>query len=440
MIMISLKHKCMIAVTAMLFLSFAYAQQPVPNPFPPQENPDRIVLNVTEDPSTSAAISWRTSPNITTGFVEIMEVNADPATVSKAARHTAVSTPFALDSIKATYHSLIVKDLTPDTKYMYRVGQGEYWSEWIHIKTAGKPGDKLSFIYMGDVQVGMKSLWARVVRQAFAKMPEANAIMYAGDIVNRGDNDNEWGELFYGGSFIHAMIPGIMSPGNHEYSKTKNGDLSAFWRPQFNLPENGPPGEKLKETVYYTDIQGMRFISLNSNEAEEVPEDLVAQKIWLESVLKNNPNKWTCIIFHHPVYSISKKRDNPWLRDNFKPLFDKYKVDLILQGHDHAYARGMKKIPYENGPEFSGTMYVISVSGSKMYEENKKDWMDKSGGHTQLYQLVTVEGDVLSYKCYTATGELYDSFELVKRKGKKNKLVENEPGLAAAWKNQIINN
>lgn len=433
----TLLSKIFTAGIVLLSLQHAFSQQTA-NPYPPQNDPDRVVLNVTQDPSTSVAISWRTSPDITTGFIEIMEVNADPATVVNAKKHNAISTPFELDHIKATYHTLVIKNLTPATKYMYRVGQGEYWSEWFHIKTAGKAGDKISFIYMGDVQVGMKSLWARVVRQAFAKMPDANAIMYAGDIVNRGDNDNEWGELFYGGSFIHAMIPGIPSPGNHEYSRTKNGDLSAFWRPQFNLPDNGPAGEKLKETVYFTDIQGMRFISLNSNEAEEVPEDLISQKLWLDSVLKNNPNKWTCIIFHHPVYSISKSRDNPWLRDNFKPLFDKYKVDLILQGHDHAYARGMKKIPYENGPEFSGTMYVVSVAGSKMYEENKKDWMDKNGGHTQLYQLVTVEGDVLSYKCYTAAGELYDSFELVKRKGKRNKLVENEPGIVAEWRSQLI--
>jgi len=114
------------------------------------------------------------------------------------------------------------------------------------------------------------------------------------------------------------------------------------------------------------------------------------------------------------------------MRDNFKPLFDKYNVDLVMQGHDHAYARGMKKIEGVNGKPPSGTMYVVSVSGSKMYEENTKAWMDKNGGHTQLYQLITVEGNKLVYKCYTAAGALYDSFELIKQKGKINKLVETK--------------
>ena len=65
------------------------------------------------------------------------------------------------------------------------------------------------------------------------------------------------------------------------------------------------------------------------------------------------------------------------------------------------------------------------MSGSKMYKENQKPWMDKNGGHLQLYQLITVEGNTLSYKCYTATGDLYDSFKLIKQKGKKNRLVED---------------
>lgn len=410
-------------VALFCFVSNSVKAQSLVNPFPAGPNPDRIVLNVTEDPSTSLAITWRTCDTVKKGFIEIIEASADPAAIAKAKQYTATSTPFQYENISAVYHSTVMKNLTPKTVYMYRVGQGDYWSEWFHTKTAGNNGDKLSFIYMGDVQVGIRSFWSAVIRRAYADMPEANVIMYAGDIINRGNSDSEWGELFYGGSFIHSVIPGMMSPGNHEYTKT-NDKLCPFWRPQFTLPENGP--DSLKETCYYSDIQGMRFISLNSNQAEESKEDLESQKLWLDTVLKNNPNKWTCVIFHHPLYSISAKRDNPWMRDNFKPLFDKYKVDLVMQGHDHAYARGMAKIEGENGKPPSGTMYVVSVSGSKMYEENTKPWMDKNGGHTQLYQLITVEGNTLTYKCYTATGELYDSFELKKQKGKLNRLIDKK--------------
>src|SRR5690606_40830927 len=61
------------------------------------------------------------------------------------------------------------------------------------------------------------------------------------------------------------------------------------------------------------------------------------------SLLSHNPNKWTCVVFHHPIFSTKTTRDNKRMRETFKPLFDRYKVDLVLQGHDHTYARGMKK-------------------------------------------------------------------------------------------------
>ena len=70
------------------------------------------------------------------------------------------------------------------------------------------------------------------------------------------------------------------------------------------------------------------------------------QAEWLESVLKDNPNKWTIATYHHPIFSASRGRDNVELRSLWKPLFDKYKVDLALQGHDHTYTRGRVQ-PYE---------------------------------------------------------------------------------------------
>jgi 3',5'-cyclic AMP phosphodiesterase CpdA len=141
---------------------------------------------------------------------------------------------------------------------------------------------------------------------------------------------------------------------------------------------------------------------------------------WLENILANNPNRWTCVVFHHPVYSVKANRDNENLREKFQPIFNKYKVDLVLQGHDHAYGRGMQKIPMPGTKNTSPTMYVVSMSGSKMYENDKPAWADKSGGHLQLYQLITVDSDILSYRSYTATGELFDAFELMKRTGKNN--------------------
>lgn len=414
-----------LSVGIILFLILKVgAQELSVNNYPPTLFPDRVVLNVTENPATSLAISWRTDDTVKEGGVEIMEVTADPREITKAHKHHAVSSPFQIGTIAATYHAVSINNLSPNTAYMYRVGSGEYWSEWFHTVTAGKVGEKMGFIYLGDVQAGIRALWPRVIREAYTKMPDARLIMYAGDIVNRGNNDEEWGDLFYGGSFIHSTIPSMPSPGNHEYART--GDtLSALWKPQFNLPLNGPAG--LEETAYYADVQGVRFISINSYRVEESDIDLEKQREWVHSLLKNNPNKWTVVTYHHPFYSIRPTRDNKRMRDTFKPLFDKYKVDLVLQGHDHAYARGRQKIEGPDKGRDNGTVYVLSVSGSKMSSKFEGEWYDVSATYTQLYQLIRIDGDQLFYEAYTASGKLHDSFTLQKKGNDINTLIETLP-------------
>lgn len=185
--------------------------------------------------------------------------------------------------------------------------------------------------------------------------------------------------------------------------------LSSFWQPQFTFPQNGPEG--VKESCYYIDYQGVRIISLNSNEKEK------EQAQWLRDVLSSNPQKWTIITFHHPVFSPAQGRDNEELRNLWKPLFDDFKVDLVLTGHDHTYARTHSE----------GTAYIVSVSGSKSYPLERQEWMHRAAERTQLYQIIRVNSGILTYKAYTATGKLYDKFTLKKRKDEKNLLVEALP-------------
>lgn len=399
----SLKSGWLLA-TCFIF-QFSYAQS---------QRPDRIVINVTEDPAHSAAVTWRTDKSVTTSYAELLPASADPRSVANAAKFTAGTTaPFA-DTLPVRYHSHIFSGLQPNTLYTYRVGQNDQWSEWFQFKTAAATNEPFSFIYLGDAQTNILSLWSRTLRKAYTMAPDARLIIHAGDLVNRGNNNSEWQQWFEAGGFIHSTIPGLMAPGNHEFYENAAGVdvVSAFWRPQFSLPTNGPEG--LEETCYYTDVQGMRFISLNSNEMEINEAALKSQQAWLENLLQHNPNKWTCITFHHPVLSTKKNRDNPWLRDNFKPLFDKYKVDLVLQGHDHTYARG------QDGNK--GPVYVVSVSGPKMAEVDPQPWMQHTGAYTQLFQVITVHPKKIAYRSYTVTGELYDSFDLEKQANGENLL------------------
>jgi len=204
--------------------------------------------------------------------------------------------------------------------------------------------------------------------------------------------------------------------------------LTEFWRAQFEFPCNGP--RELSETTYYLDYQGVRVISLDSNQ----PKD--SQSVWLEGVLQGNPNRWTVVTFHHPPYTTSIHRDNSEVRTSWVPMFDRYGVDLVLVGHDHNYARTRKmRNDLSVANEEEGTIYIISVAGEKMREvpPERKPVFHRTCENAQVYQLFHVDGDELLFESKTCGGKLVDSFRLVNKDSSGSTLLEelSPPSTAA---------
>lgn len=408
----------------------AYADKLIHEPTPV---PDRVILTWSGDPATTQSVTWRTSTSVTEALAQIAVATDGPEFDPISGKDAkvgdmvttvaAATTELKSDLSTANYHSVTFTGLKPKTKYVYRVGDKAKanFSEWFQFRTASDKPEPVEFVYFGDAQNDIKRHWSRVVRGAYSDMPKATFFLHAGDLINRGNADGEWGDWHKAAGWINGSIPSVATPGNHEYG----GGLSKHWKPTFTLPENGPKG--LEETCFYTDVQGVRVISLNSNEKQE------EQAGWLEKVLKENPNKWTVVTFHHPMYATAASRqkgeENKSVRKFWRPILDKFPPDIVLQGHDHSYGRSglMKADNVLDGAQAvneKGTVYCVSVSGPKMYPLGKQPWMVNSAEKKQLYQLIRIDGDKLSYASYTANGTLHDEFELRKRKDKTNELVE----------------
>ncbi len=85
----------------------------------------------------------------------------------------------------------------------------------------------------------------------------------------------------------------------------------------------------------------------------------------------------------------------------------------------------------------SGTVYVVSVSGGKMYKAAPDGWtpykavLERKAENTQLFQIIRVAGDTLRYCAHTATGALSDAFELQKESvSRRNRFLETMPSIA----------
>jgi hypothetical protein len=379
---------------------------------PSSDRPDHIVLTWSDDPRTSQTIQWRTSPKVKQGAV-LYQRKADrnlfqPREPLRAQAQTSVlETPDVVNDAIVHRHTATLRGLQPNTTYVYSVGDATEagWTELREFTTAPDGVQPFSFIYMGDAQNGLDR-WGSLLRTAFRERPDAAFYLMAGDIVNRGAQRDDWDSLFHNAEGIYdrrTLVPVI---GNHECQ----GGHPTLYLHQFTLMTNGP-AEVEPERAYAFEYSNALFVVLDSNLSPE------SQAPWLEEVLSKSNATWKFVSYHHPAYSSSPGRDNKRLRDVWTPIFDKYHVDMALQGHDHAYLRTypMKAQQRVESPA-EGTVYIISVSGVKMYPQAPHDYIEFGMTNISTYQVLDIQiaGNRLVYRAYDQDGDLRDEIVIEK--------------------------
>ncbi len=404
-------------------------------------DPDRIFLTFHGDPATSRAVTWRTDKSVARAYAEIAVATHAPSFPEAARRYDATTEALTLDDNgkpfnKTThYHSVVFNELKPDKLYAYRVGDGKRWSEWIQFRTASDQAEPFRFLYFGDAQNEVHSKWSRVIRMAHRTAPDASFAIHAGDLVDQAHADHEWAEWMTAGGHLHAETAGVPVMGNHEYGKLMlDGQehprrASIHWRPQFTLPVEESLPEELHESVYTIVYQGVQVIVLNSiTKVEE-------QAVYLKQKLDEGNYRWRVVTFHHPVFAPSRGEKQSNTRDKWKPILEKMGADLVLQGHDHTYARGQtpRRSTDAEPKDALGTVYVTSVSGPKMYEIDQEGLGQfqqqhglvtaKTAENTQFFQVIDVKGGRLEYRAYTATGSLYDAVAIEKDEQGNKQLI-----------------
>jgi len=453
------------ALCATLFMGVAHAHPDHPANVPPWQAatdwPDRIITTFEGDPGTSFAVTWRTDSSVGRTIAQISLATADTrfdlaaetirADTEQVDLETMVTEGGVRDSLEniglgpTHYHSIVFKDLEPDTLYAWRVqGARGHWSEWFQTRTAARDGP-VTFVYFGDAQNGVYSHWSRVIRMAQQVAPDADFFLHAGDLVQKGDSDHNWAEWFHAGGFIHARVPSIPVPGNHEnmsvWPDGPDGPRSrvrtTLWRPQFTLPIERDLPATLHESAYdvrYSDDLHIFVVDSARTSFEE-------QAAWLDAALAASDARWKVVSMHHPYFApaaFDRDDTDALRRQTFAPIIERHGVDLVLTGHIHTYLRsslrgnrGRHAARTIAGEPFDvKTVFVISASGAKstdiygafpiaeMVGDSQADLdelaIERAAGNTPMFQVLRIDGDVLRYEARDATGALYDSFTIAK--------------------------
>lgn len=393
----------------------------------PDVFPDRIVASPAQDAATGFSVAWRTSAAVDAPLLQWV-LAGDSPDMGQPAQVRASSRELRTENGAAHHHRADVKGLQPDTLYAWRVQGGGTWSAWHHTRTAARPGTPLILLYFGDTQNKNVSLSTRVVREAMRHAPDARLALFAGDLVSGGDgeDDNEWGEWFESEGALPTSMMVAPAPGNHEYfeefedTPQERRVLGAHWPLQFALPGNG--AAEAANTTYWFDYQDVRVVVIDGTSALDLGTAR-AQARWLEGVLGSSKQRWKIVMTHQPFYSPRAGRDNALLRKHLLPVIKRHQVDLVLQGHDHVYGRRMSSAT-------ATPVFVVSVAGAKQYRlsEQARETMRPVAEDTQLFQVLRIDGGRLRYEARTATGRLYDAFELVDGGDRGRQLLEVAEG------------
>jgi hypothetical protein len=380
--------------------------------YPAADHAEHVVLTWSGDPRTTQTIQWRTSARIKKGVVRYQLKSTTPALALKGvqtrrATTEPLSTPTLVNDPLINRHMVALRGLKAGTTYIYSVGDGSVngWTKPAEFTTAPASAVPFSFIYMGDAQNGLDR-WGILLRNAYQARPDAAFYLMAGDLVNRGAERWDWDSFFENskGVFDRRNLMPVL--GNHEYQ----GGEPLLYLAHFALPRNGPrtiPPER----AYSFEYSNAKFIILDSNLGA------AKQTAWLEKELANTRAVWKFVSYHHPAYSSGGNRDNVDVRNLWTPIFDKYHVDLALQGHDHAYLRtypmrGQKRVA---SPK-DGTIYTIAVSGTKHYEQQPHDYTEVGFTKVSTYQVLDIQisGNRLVYRAHDVDGKVRDEFVIEK--------------------------
>ena len=240
-------------------------------------------------------------------------------------------------------------------------------------------------------------------KEACTHSPEF--LVCGGDLTER-PADNYLDESFMTLDSMAQAMPILAATGNHDYLKSIPRKLEKRFSLTFSYFLDSMEGENHVYSLRYGNAE---LFVLDSNREINY---LWEQRQWLVEKLQASSAYWKILVLHHPLHSVRGKTYSLIQRWMFDDVVKEYGVDVVLQGHEHAYAR--MSCRDENEQKVT-PVYLISHCSSKHYRIRFDDEFDRYGISSRYYQIINVASDTLSIAAYDLNDdELYDSISIIK--------------------------
>lgn len=282
-------------------------------------------------------------------------------------------------------HRIQLEGLKPNTKYYYKVIQDGVDTYTKTFKTPPATG-LLKVAVMGDGR-SQPNVFGEISAQVRATKPDF--VIMTGDLCF-DSKYKSFKDEFFVPEFLNlgSSYCFFNAVGNHEgFSK----NTKAFT--QAPLSASG------RQDYYSFEIGDALFIILST---ETSCKKGTPQYAFLEKELKQTTKKWKIVAFHKSAYVGGGHNEYKPMVKVSEELFEKYKVNLVLNGHSHFYQRN----------EVKGiTHLTLAGGGAPLYTPKPTKYTVKSAKEHH-YGYFEIDGHIIRFKVINKDGKEIDNFTL----------------------------
>lgn len=321
---------------------------------------------------------------------------------------------------RSRVHSFRLSGLKPASRitYQIQISAGE-WSNTFTFQTFNTDisGDTLHLVAFGD-----SGAWSRGQFDIAKLLNEEDVelVLHVGDLAYPEASPEALSDKFFA---VYRQLltraPIVAAPGNHDLS-WRDGEafIDAF---------DPPAGWSSGSPLYFAFTAGQtRFIGLHS--AGGAPKGSLAdttssQFRWLEAELRSASADaridWVIVFLHHSIYSGASGffgyGSHEALQAVLAPLFDRYRVDLVLSGHDHDYQRSKPIRAGQIASTGEGTVYVVTGGGGGLMSLHgvvEDAWFTDRAEKLFHYVKITIDDEELRLEAIDSQGRAFDAYAI----------------------------
>ena len=316
-------------------------------------------------------------------------------------------------------HLFQLKDLTPGTRYSYRMeygnsraGSAPSRTEAFVFTTPPIDSQGFRFIAYGDSRdrhqtpKRHREVAANFLRHKPDFIVSTGDILVGGQTASSSMFGNDWTKNFFEPlKGIIEKIPYYPAVGNHDQD-LKDG--AAGMKTAF--PRLGP-------SLYYSfDYNHVHFTVLHC--ANRIVE-FERQKQWfIRDTERAKDADWRVVVLHVSPFTTGKYAENQWTvggRKEMLQTFVKQGVDLVLSGHDHSYQR-FHPLKADAGDRHAVLFIVTGLAGTNPYFAKGNPYSARVVNNIDHFCVMKVSPKTLDITAYDNKNQVLDHVVLSKEK------------------------